>query len=173
MVYSHQQVFAQCRKWLETNLPHARLIPTASTTDAAFHAGKHRNAAAIASEIAAEAFKLNTLARSVEDSSHNVTRFLVIGKQEAEPSRSDKTSIVFSLKDRVGVLHDALVPFKRNKINLTKIESRPSRRKAWEYYFFVDMAGHYKDKKVKKALLQLGKNCTYLKILGSYPTGKN
>ena len=79
---------------------------------------------------------------------------------------------MFSIKDKVGALHDILVPFKKNRINLTKIESRPSRLKAWEYYFFVDLEGHYKDKKVKKALAELEKGCTYLKVLGSYPAGK-
>jgi len=170
-VYSHQQVFAQCRKWLEANLARAKLIPAASTTDAAFLASRHKNSAAIASRKAAEEFRLEILARSIEDSAHNITRFLVIGQEEAKPTRNDKTSIVFSLKDRVGVLHDALIPFKKNGINLTKIESRPSRMKAWEYYFFVDLTGHYKDKKAKKALKELEKSCTYLKMLGSYPIG--
>ncbi|MGB2705802.1 MAG: prephenate dehydratase [Candidatus Omnitrophota bacterium] len=171
-VCSHEQVFAQCRIWLEKNLPNVKLTSYESTSQAALVATLGKRSAAIASKLAARKYGLNILAPSIEDSSHNVTRFLVIGKQEAEPSRGDKTSIVFSLKDRVGVLHDALVPFKRNKINLTKIESRPSRLKAWEYYFFVDLEGHYKNTKVKKALSELEKGCTYLKVLGSYPVGK-
>ena len=112
---------------------------------------------------------MDILARSIEDSSHNITRFLVIGKQEVEPTKRDKTSIVFSMKDKAGALHDALVPFKKNRINLTKIESRPSKKKAWKYYFFVDLEGHYSDKKVKKALSLLEKKCILLKVLGSYP----
>jgi chorismate mutase/prephenate dehydratase len=171
-VYSHEQVFAQCRVWLEKNLSKAKLVPCSSTTVAAMYASAGKGAAAIASELAAERYELNTLARSIEDSAHNITRFLVIGKQEAERSREDKTSIVFSLKDRVGVLHDALVPFKKNGVNLTKIESRPSRLKAWEYYFYVDLEGYYKTKSVKKALTELEKCCTYMKVLGSYPVGK-
>lgn len=170
-VYSHEQVLAQCRIWLESNLPSAKLIPVASTTAAARYATVGRNRAAIASKLAAERYNLNILARSIEDSPHNITRFLIIGEQEAEPTGNDKTSIVFSMKDRVGALHDVLVPFKRNKINLTKIESRPSKKKVWKYYFFIDMQGHIRDKKVKQALKQLEKSCAYLKILGSYPVG--
>jgi chorismate mutase/prephenate dehydratase len=170
-VYSHQQVFAQCRIWLETNLPQAKLVPCESTTVAAMYAGLGKGRAAIATKLAADEYKLNILASSIEDSPHNITRFLIIGKQETEPTGNDKTSIVFSMKDKAGALHDVLTPFKRSKINLTKIESRPSKKKAWKYYFFVDMQGHIKDKKLKRSLRQLEKHCTYLKILGSYPIG--
>jgi len=168
-VYSNPQVFGQCRIWLEANLPKAELVEVSSTTKAAELAVKEKNTAAIASSLASECYGLNILARSIEDSAHNVTRFLVIGIAEGKPTKRDKTSIMFSVKDRVGALHDMLVPFKKNRINLTKIESRPSKKKAWEYYFFVDMAGHYKDKNVKRALGELEGRCTYLKILGSYP----
>jgi chorismate mutase/prephenate dehydratase len=171
-VYSHQQVFAQCRMWLEKNLPSAKLIACASTTQAAILASSVKEAAAIASALAAERYKLNIPARSIEDSAHNITRFLIIGKQDVEPSGTDKTSIVFSMKDRAGALHDVLVPFKRKGINLTKIESRPSKKKAWKYYFFVDMQGHIKNKKIKQALEQLQRHCTFLKILGSYPASR-
>ncbi len=171
-VFSHQQVFAQCRKWLEINLPQAELVPVASTTVAASICSRGKSNAAIASNLAAEENKLNILARAIEDSPHNITRLLIIGKQEAEPTGNDKTSIVFSMKDKVGALHDVLTPFKRKKINLTKIESRPSKKKAWKYYFFVDMQGHIKNKKIKQALSQLEKNCTYLKWLGSYPASQ-
>ncbi len=168
-VYSHQQVLAQCRKWIEKSLPHAKLIPVSSTTVAASLYVRKGTEAAIASDLAAEKYGLNILARSIEDSSHNITRFLVIGKQEVEPTGRDKTSIVFSMKDKAGALHDVLVPFKKKNINLTKIESRPSKKKAWKYYFFVDLDGHHDDKKVKKALLALRSKCPLLKILGSYP----
>lgn len=171
-VYSHQQVFAQCRMWLEKNLPNAKLSSCVSTTEAAVLAMSGKGRAAIASKLAAEEYSLRILARSIEDSSHNVTRFLIIGEQEATPSKDDKTSIVFSLKDKVGVLHDALVPFKKNGINLTKIESRPSKRRAWKYYFFVDLEGHIKMKKVEQALKKLEKTCKFFKILGSYPVSK-
>jgi len=172
VVYSHQQVLAQCRIWLETNLPNAKLVPVSSTSYAAKFCKARITSAAIASKLAAEEYGLKILAPSIEDSPHNITRFLIIGKQEVERTGKDKTSIVFSMKDKAGALHDVLVPFKRNKINLTKIESRPSKKKAWKYYFFVDMQGHIKDKKLKQSLRQLEKNCTYLKILGSYPVGR-
>lgn len=171
-VYSKDQVFGQCRLWLEEHLPGVTLVETASTSKAAGITSKERSAACIASELAAEKYGLKVLARSIEDSAYNVTRFLVIGRTEAKQTRKDKTSIMFSLKDRVGALHDILIPFKQNRINLTKIESRPSKVKAWKYYFFVDMEGHHLDKKVSRALEALKKHTTYLKILGSYPAAE-
>lgn len=168
-IYSNPQVFGQCRMWLEANLPKAELVEVSSTTKAAEIAVKEKYSAAIASSLAADCYGLNIIARSIEDMAHNVTRFLVIGKVESEPTGKDRTSIMFSVKDRVGALHDMLVPFKKYKINLTKIESRPSKRKPWEYYFFVDMVGHYNDRNVKKAIAELERGCAHLKILGSYP----
>ncbi|OQX84162.1 MAG: hypothetical protein B6D53_00630, partial [Candidatus Omnitrophica bacterium 4484_49] len=108
-------------------------------------------------------------ASSIEDIPYNITRFLVIGKTLVEPTGNDKTSIMFSVKDRVGALHAMLTPFKKYRINLTKIESRPSKRKVWDYYFFVDLEGHYKNSSVHNALAELEKQASYLKILGSYP----
>jgi len=171
-VYSHPQVFAQCRRWIEKNIPRAELIEVSSTSKAAERSAGEKNAACIASLMAAGHYGLRALARCIEDTAHNVTRFLIIGRDSAKPTGNDKTSIMFSIKDKVGALHDMLVPFKKNKINLTKIESRPSRLKAWEYYFFMDLEGHSSGKKVKKALKELAKNCAYLKVLGSYPIGK-
>ncbi|MFH1856718.1 MAG: prephenate dehydratase [Candidatus Omnitrophota bacterium] len=171
-VYSNPYVFGQCRHWLEENLPAVEHVEVSSTTKAAEFAKKDKNGAAIASSLAAKIYGLKILASSIEDSSENVTRFLVIGREEAGQTSSDKTSIMFSIKDRVGVLHDTLVPFQKYKINLTKIESRPSKKKAWDYYFFVDLEGHHKDKKVKKALEELIESCRFLKILGSYPLGE-
>ncbi len=168
-IYSHEQVFAQCRKWLEKNLPNAKLTPCASTTQAAMFAASGKNRAAIASKVAAEEYKLNLLASSIEDSAHNITRFLIIGTKEIKPTKHDKTSIVFSMKDRAGALHNVLVPFKKSNINLTKIESRPSKKKAWKYYFFVDMEGHKNSPSVKKVLEALGKECLFVKVLGAYP----
>jgi len=168
-IHSHHQVFAQCRKWIEKNLPNAKLVPCASTTDAALYATIGKGRAAIASELAAEKYRLNILARSVEDSSHNITRFLIISKQDVEPTKHDKTSIVFSMKDKAGALHDVLTPFKKKRINLAKIESRPSKKKAWKYYFYVDMEGHLKEKRIKDALKGLQRHCVFLKVLGSYP----
>ena len=168
-VYSKDQVFGQCRLWLEEHLPNVTLVEVSSTAKAAELAAKEKGTACIASELAAKKYGLKVLYRSIEDSAHNVTRFLIIGRTVAKPTKKDKTSIMFSLKDRVGALHDILIPFKNYKINLTKIESRPSKVKAWKYYFFVDMEGHHLDPKVAKALTILKKSTTYIKILGSYP----
>lgn len=128
-----------------------------------------KDSAAIASEEAGRHYGLKILARSIGDSSRNITRFFVIGRTRPKPTGRDKTSLVFSIKDHVGALHDMLVPFRRHRINLTKIESRPSKRKAWDYYFFVDLEGHAGRPAVKKALDGLEKSCTFLKVLGSYP----
>jgi len=104
----------------------------------------------------------------IQDNVANATRFLVLGRQCGPPTGKDRTSIMFSVTDRVGALHRALAPFRRYRINMTKIESRPSKRKAWEYFFFVDCDGHAEDKKVAKALAMLGQDCSYVKVLGSY-----
>lgn len=170
-IYSKQEVFGQCRLWLETNMRGIALIEVSSTSRAAQIASEEKNSAAIASMLAAKKYRLNVLAKDIEDNPNNVTRFLVIGSSIPRPTKRDKTSIMFSVKDRVGALHDILVPFKKYGINLTKIESRPSKRKSWEYYFFVDMTGHSENQNVKEALSELEKHCSFLKILGSYPVG--
>ncbi|MGC2063787.1 MAG: prephenate dehydratase [Thermodesulfovibrionales bacterium] len=171
-VYSHPQGLAQCRAWLEANMPGVPVAESTSTARAAELASKERYTAAIASEIAARMYDLNIIERNIQDSRRNITRFLVISKEFPHRTGNDKTSVMFSIKHRPGTLYDVLLPFKRAKINLTKIESRPSKRKAWEYIFFVDMEGHVEDKKISKAIEQLKKNCLYLKILGSYPQGR-
>jgi chorismate mutase/prephenate dehydratase len=170
-VYSIAQVFGQCRIWLQENLPKVEKIEVSSTTRAAQIASKEKQSACIASALAAQVYKLKVLAPDIEDSSCNVTRFLVIGKADVPVTGHDKTSIMFSIRDRVGALHDMLVPFKKYKINLTKIESRPSKKKAWDYYFFIDLQGHHAQEHVKKALGELEKHCNFFKILGSYPIG--
>jgi len=169
IVYSNPNVLGQCRHWLLQNVPHAELVPVASTTLAAQMASQQKNTAAIGSTLSAALHKVKVLKTNIQDIPHNTTRFLVIGMQNVPPTGNDRTSIVFSIKDRVGALHAMLVPFAKNKINLTKIESRPSKKRAWDYYFFVDFEGHAEDKKVKKTLAQLEGMCTSLKILGSYP----
>ncbi|MCM8796138.1 MAG: prephenate dehydratase [Candidatus Omnitrophica bacterium] len=171
-VYSNPQVFGQCRIWLKENLAWAEKIEVSSTTRAAQIAAREKNSACIASLLAAKVYKLKILAKNIEDSPHNITRFLVIGKSTVSPTGDDKTSIMFSIKDRVGALHDMLVPFKKNGINLTKIESRPSKKKVWDYYFFVDLQGHQDETHVKRALQELENKCNFLKILGSYPVGE-
>ena len=168
-VYSNPQVFAQCRSWLEKNLANLEKIDVSSTARAAQIVRKAKNSACIASLLAAKIYKLKVIVQGIEDSPHNITRFLVISKYEINPTGSDRTSLLFSIKDKVGALQDMLIPFKKHRINLTKIESRPSKKKAWDYYFFVDLIGHYKDNKVKKALDELEGKCKFLRILGSYP----
>ena len=168
-VYSFPTAIAQCRNWLEDNLPGAQVIEVSSTSEAARRAAKEKDAAAIASEAAAALYGLDIVEKGIEDTKENYTRFLVIGKKEAGASGHDKTSILFSVKDKVGVLHDMLVPFKKYKINLTKIESRPTKKRAWEYIFFRDFLGHSSETRIKKALSELSRHCMFMKILGSYP----
>lgn len=171
-IYSNPQVFGQCRLWLESNLQLAELIEVSSTTRAAQIAARDNKSACIASLLAAKEYNLKIVAKDIEDSPHNITKFLVIGKTEAEPTSCDKTSIMFSIKDKIGVLHEMLLPFKKYKINLTKIESRPSKKKAWDYFFFIDLLGHIKDQNVRKAIQTLEEKCKFLKILGSYPVSE-
>ena len=171
-IYSKSEVFGQCRKWIEKNLPGAKLHAASSTARAAQIVSKELRAACIASELVSKKYKLKVLAKSIEDSATNVTRFLVIGDHIGKATGRDKTSVMFSVKDRPGVLHDMLSSFKASGINLTKIESRPSKKGLWKYYFFVDLEGHCEDKKIKKALGSLEKKCHFLKILGSYPMGR-
>jgi chorismate mutase / prephenate dehydratase len=171
-VYSNPMVFGQCRIWLQKNLPNAVLIEVPSTTRASQIAAKEKNSAAIASVLAAKIYGLNIVSRGIEDSPHNITRFFVIGKAEVPATGKDKTSLMFSILDKVGALHEMLASFSKNKVNLSKIESRPSKRKAWDYYFFVDLVGHRDEPNVKRALAELENKCKFLKILGSYPVGE-
>ncbi len=171
-VYSNPQVLGQCRIWLQENLPGVEQIEVSSTTRASQIAAKEKNSAAIASLLAGEVYRLKVVARDIEDSPHNITRFFVVGKTEAGRTGHDKTSILFSIKDKVGALQDMLLPFKKYKINLTRIESRPSKKRAWDYYFFVDLEGHIQEPRIQKALSELENKCKFLKILGSYPVGE-
>jgi chorismate mutase/prephenate dehydratase len=169
-LYLHPQAHAQCRRWLETHLKGVRMVETLSTSMAAAMARQHpADSAAVTSEEAAKRYRLRVLARSIGDSAKNLTRFFILGSTPVSPTGRDKTSLVFSIKDHVGALHDMLVPFKLARINLTKIESRPSRRRAWDYYFFVDLEGHAMNPKIKRALTALAEQATWLKVLGSYP----
>jgi chorismate mutase / prephenate dehydratase len=170
-IYSKGEVFGQCRAWLQMNLPQADHVEVSSTAKAARIASQQRGAACIASLLAAKLYGLQIIARSIEDSPHNRTRFFVIGTNDTAPTGNDKTSLLFSIKDKVGALHEMLVPFKRYKVNLSKIESRPSKKRAWDYYFFVDIEGHQHSTRLHKALAELEHKCKFLKILGSYPAG--
>ncbi|MCP4652525.1 MAG: prephenate dehydratase [Candidatus Omnitrophica bacterium] len=167
-IYSHPQAFAQCRKWITANTPGVKLVDALSTAKAAQLAKKDSAGACLGNKVLAQIYKLRIISSSVEDSSNNRTRFLVIAKNDSPTSGKDKTSVLLAMQDKVGALHDTLLVFKKGKINLTKIESRPSKKKAWEYYFFVDFQGHKNSDNVEKVLKELSKNCT-IKILGSYP----
>ncbi len=172
IVYSHPQALAQCSAWLHKNLPNAELCPVNSTAQAAQLAAKNNKAAAISSKTAANLYKLNIIAKSIEDSKNNWTRFFVLGNKNTSKTGKDKTSIIFTIKDKVGALYDILSQFSKNKINLTKIESRPTKKKVWQYVFFVDFDGHIEDKKVLSTIEKIEENCVFLKVLGSYPKGE-
>ena len=172
IVASHPQPIAQCGKWLNKNLPGVEILETSSTAEAARLASKRKNLAAIASEYSASIYKLNIIQNNIEENSQNTTRFFVIGNKPNQPTGNDRTSIVFSLKDKPGALQKSFFqPFADAKVNLTKIESRPSKESPWEYLFFVDFRGHSEDKVIKALLKKLDKSCIYLKVLGSYPAG--
>jgi chorismate mutase/prephenate dehydratase len=171
-IYSHSQARAQCRGWLDSNFPGIPIIEELSTAAAAKRVSKDTSAAAVASELAASEYNLKFVEKGIEDHKTNCTRFLVIAKDSPGKTGKDKTSIMFSIKDKPGALYLILRPFARHKINLTKIESRPSRRKAWEYIFFVDMEGHIENKGVKKAINDVKKECLFFKVLGSYPSAE-
>lgn len=168
-VYSHQQSLAQCRKWLDANLSGARREAVSSNAEAARIARDTPGAAAIAGEVAAEIYGLELLARNVEDEPDNTTRFLVIGKQSVARTGNDKTSVVFSAKNRPGSLFELLESFKKRDVNMTRIESRPSRSGLWEYAFFIDIDGHVIDEQVQAALEEIDAHAAFFKVLGSYP----
>jgi chorismate mutase/prephenate dehydratase len=168
-VYSHPQPFLQCEDWLGKNLPGVELREADSTSEGARLAAEDDRAAAIGSERLARLYNLKILVRGIEDLKDNVTRFWIIGKNQAAPTGDDKTSIMFSVKDRPGALYNMLLPFHREQINLTKIESRPTKRRRWEYVFFVDLQGHRADPKVAEVLKEIQEHCEFMKVMGSYP----
>ncbi len=168
-IYSHPHAIAQCRNWLETNMPDVPVAEVHSTARAAEICADDASAAAIASELAGQIYGLKVLKSRIEDNLNNYTRFLILSVKSPERTGKDKTSVMLSVKDKVGALYDLLRPFASHGVNLTKIESRPSRRKAWEYIFFVDLEGHLEEDRVKRALAEVKPRCLFLKILGSYP----
>ena len=168
-IYSHPHALAQCRHWLETNMPEVPLAEVHSTARAAEICTEDPSAAAIASELAGQIYGLKVLKPRIEDNINNYTRFLVLSSKTPERTGKDKTSVMLSVKDKVGALYDLLRPFASHGTNLTKIESRPSRRKAWEYIFFIDLEGHIEEDRVKRALAEIKSRCLFLKVLGSYP----
>lgn len=171
-IYSHSQPIAQCRGWLQKNFPGIPVLEESSTSAAAKRASRNPSAAAVASELAASEYNLKFVEKGIEDNKNNYTRFLVIAKDSPGRTGSDKTSLMFSIKDKPGALHSILKSFARHRINLTKIESRPSRRKAWEYIFFADLEGHIDDKGINKALNEVKKECLFFKVLGAYPSAE-
>lgn len=168
-IYSKPEVFGQCRHWLHENMPGVSLVPVSSTARGTEMASREPGCAALASTLAAELYGMNILDQDVQDLGGNTTRFLVIAKSFGKPTGNDKTSVFFAVKHKVGALYDALSAFKKYNINMSKIESRPSKSKAWEYYFFVDVEGHAEDEHVQKSLADLGEHCTLMTVLGSYP----
>jgi len=170
-LYSHPQVFGQCRSWLLQNFPEADLVEVSSTTKAAQLARDKASegAAAMGGALAAEMYGLTLLEESIQDRATNTTRFLVIGEKTCPATGNDRTSILFAIHDRPGSLVKALQAFDQFHINMSKIESRPSKRKDWEYIFYVDLAGHVEDIKVAEALRELQQHCSLVKVLGSYP----
>ncbi len=171
-IVSHPQALAQCRHWFEANLADTPLVDVASTAAAAQLAAEDETAAAIASEAAIVQYGLKVVKAKIEDNPNNFTRFLVIGKKTPERSGNDKTSIMFSVKDAPGILSRMLEPFSKRGINLSKIESRPMKQKAWEYIFFLDLIGHISDTAISDAIDELRDHCHFLKVLGSYPIAR-
>ena len=171
-VHSKDQALGQCRNWLRTHLPNAELVNCSSTAQAVKLARERDGVAAIAASLAGELYEVPILKRRIQDNAENITRFLVIGKQSGPSGTGEvaqRSSFVFSLNDRTGALQAALEPFSKRGVNLCKIESRPSRRKPWDYYFFIDCIGHFEDPLVKDAFIELESMCSVVKWLGSYP----
>ncbi len=169
VILSHPQALAQCRRYLEEHFPAAELRDASSTSTAVEALRNLENAAAIGTSLAARIYKMEIAAEAIQDSSQNYTRFFVLSKNDHDPTGRDKTSIVFSVKHVPGALYSVLQIFAENGLNLTKIESRPTKRKQWEYIFFIDFEGHRSSKVVAEALQKLRERTLFLKILGSYP----
>ncbi len=172
-VYSHPQALAQCHRWLSQHAPHAVLRETNSTADAVRYVlteTAREPRAAIGRQELAHNHHLH--AAMIPEQRENKTRFLILAIGAPKKGARNKTSLLFVLKDKPGALHDALVPFKKNRLNLTKIESRPSKRKAWEYLFFIDVEGHVSEPRMQRALKALKMNTARFQVLGSYPVKK-
>lgn len=170
-VYSHAQSLAQCRKWLDAKYPHAERVAVSSNAEAAKRLQGEWNAAAIAGEMAAQLYGLDSIAQNIEDQPDNSTRFLIIGVDEVGASGDDKTSLVVSMKNEPGALHKLLEPFHNHGVDLTRVETRPSPTATWNYVFFIDLCGHQLDEKVSASLKEVEARASSLKILGSYPKG--
>ncbi len=168
-VYAHQQSLAQCREWLDANLPAAQRVSVTSNGEAARRTAQESGTAAIASEMAAEIYELSTLAERIEDEPDNTTRFLVIGDHDVPPSGDDKTSLMLSARNRPGALFHLIRPLAEHGIDMTRLESRPTRGRLWEYVFFVDILGHADSDAVRPAIEALQEEAALCRILGAYP----
>ena len=169
-VCAHPQALGQCRAWLDEHLPQVERVPVSSNAEGARRARDERGTAAIAGVVAAEVYSLEILAPTIEDSNDNTTRFLVLGSKLLQASGADKTSIlVAGRSDEAGSLFRLLEPLAKHKVNLSRIESRPSRRKKWDYVFFIDLEGHAQDAAVAAALTELQQRASLFRVLGSYP----
>lgn len=168
-VYSIGQAIAQCRNWLATHLPGVEILEVSSTAKGARMCEGYPTSAAVASSLAAKEYGLNVIAEGIEDNPHNKTRFLIVGYSKPQPSGRDKTSVVFSVPHKAGSLYHALTVFDAEQINLTMIESRPTKQMPWEYHFFVDCQGHEQDERVQRALAKLAEVALFVRVLGSYP----
>ncbi len=169
-IYAHTQSFAQCKKWLSVNLPNAKRVTVPSNGHAARLAADKKEGAAIAGLAAGERYRLKALSSNIEDDPNNTTRFLIIGNKKTEPTGHDLTSLVLGArKDMPGALFSLIEPFAQGGLNMTRIESRPSRRARWDYNFFIDFEGHQDEPAVAKVLAQVEKNAAHYAILGSYP----
>ncbi len=170
-IYSHQQSLAQCRKWIDANLPRVERVAVNSNAEAARLAAKEEGAVAIAGDMAAETYDMVKLVENVEDQPDNTTRFLIIGSEVVPPSGEDKTSILVSVKNRPGALYHVLEPFHKSSISLTRLESRPSSSGTWAYVFFIDFEGHVDSPAVQEVISQISNDAVEIKHLGSYPVG--
>jgi len=170
-IYSHAQSLAQCRKWLDSHYPNVERVAVASNAEAAKRVKGEWNAAAIAGDMAADLYGLKMLAERIEDRPDNSTRFLIIGTQAVPSSGDDKTSLMVSMRNEPGALHDLLEPFRRHGIDLTRVETRPSQSGNWTYVFFIDFKGHRDTPDIAAALRVVGACASDMKVLGSYPRG--
>jgi len=171
-ICAHEQSLAQCRGWIRENLPHVELIGMSSNAAGARRARDEDGTAAIGPEVAADVYELAIMVNNVEDRPDNATRFLVVGQKLLAPSGQDKTTLLVSTSDTAGgagVLHQLLQPLSENSVSMTRIESRPSRRRKWDYVFFIDIEGHAEEERVADALHELEKRSSLFKVLGAYP----
>lgn len=170
-VYSHPQALAQCRNWLEQNLPQARLVETSSTTQGAIMADKEERTAAVAGDLAAEMIQIPILVHGIEDMHGNVTRFFVLSREAATQTGDDKSAMIVYVRDEVGALYRMLQPLMEHKVNLSNLVSRPTKKQAWQYMFFVELNGHHNDELVQRAMDDLEARALHVQWLGSFPRG--